>query len=82
VSCEAQTPTRSFGSTLLLTVLEGGDAFGVFLAGSPLVRAFLLDAIYRIGKGNSSLDLVQAVVIKDAFPEGASWSITLLGKAS
>jgi len=52
------------------------------LASSPLVGAFLLDAFLRISNNKgSSFYLVQAVVVKDAFPEGGSWSITLLGEA-
>jgi len=65
-----------------LAVLKGRNAFGVFLASSPLVGAFLLDAFLRISNNKgSSFYLVQAVVVKDAFPEGGSWSITLLGEA-
>jgi hypothetical protein len=50
---EAETPTGLLCSTLLFAVLKSGDAFGVFLAGSPLGWAFLLDALLGVSEGNS-----------------------------
>jgi len=51
---EAESPTRSFGSTLLFTVLKSGDAFGVLLAGSPLGGTFLLNALLGVSESDSS----------------------------
>jgi hypothetical protein len=53
-SRETESPARFACSTLLFAVLKSGDAFGVFLAGSPLVGAFLLDALLGVSEGNGS----------------------------
>ena len=50
---EAESPTGCLCSTFLFAVLKSGNAFGVFLAGSPLVGAFLLDALLGVSEGNS-----------------------------
>jgi hypothetical protein len=54
---EAESPAGLGSSALLLAVLEGGDALGVLLAGSPLGGALLLNALLRISKGDSGRDL-------------------------
>ena len=50
---QTEGPARCLSSALFLTVLKGGSALGIFLAGSPLSGAFLLDALLRSGDGDS-----------------------------
>jgi hypothetical protein len=68
LSREAERPARFAASTLLLTVLKSGDAFGVLLAGSVLTWALLLDAIDGISNCNCCgfFKLVDAVILDDA----------------
>ena len=51
----AQThfPTGLSTSTLLFTPLKSRNTFGIFLASSPLVRAFLLNALLRVSNHDS-----------------------------
>ena len=51
------------------------------MAGSPLVGAFLLDALLGISESNSSGNFIQAVVFDDAAPKVSGISVTLFGKA-
>jgi hypothetical protein len=86
LSRKTQSPARLFSSTLLLTILKSGDAFGVLLASSPLVGAFLFNALLRIcqnnSSGNFSFYAIKAMVVLNAFIEIRSCCITLFGKAS
>ena len=51
--CQTEGPAAGLGSAFLLAVLKSWNAFWVFLASSPLVRAFLLNALLRVSKDKS-----------------------------
>jgi hypothetical protein len=53
---KAEAPASGWGLAFFLAVLKSWDAFGIFLAGSPLVGAFLLDALLRVGVSHCSLE--------------------------
>ena len=63
--------------------MESRDALRVFLASSPLIGAFFLDALLRVSykSGNCSFDSVQTLVVKDTFPKSTGGSVAFLGKA-
>jgi hypothetical protein len=85
-SGKAKSPARDLGSTFVLAILKSGDAFGVFLAGSPFIRTFFLNALLGISQGNSSRSLFlgssKAVVVQNAFVEIRSRLVSLFGETS
>ncbi len=86
LSGEAKGPTGSLGAALLLAVVKGRLALGVLEAGSPLSRAFLLDALLGVSNGNSSasedfLNGIDAVIVNNALPIVSSIGVALLGDA-
>ena len=60
--------------------MDGWDASVIILASFPLVRTLVDKAIMRSGI-SFNVNLVEAVVIEDAFPESAGCWASLLGDA-
>ena len=63
--------------------MKSRDTLRVFLAGSPLVGTFLLDALLGICSEGCQCggDFVEAIVVDDAFPEVDGVIVALLGEA-
>ena len=79
---KAKGPARNLCSALFHAVIKSRLTLRIFETGSPLIWAFILNALLRVSDGNSSgFDLVKAVVIDDALPEGAGGGVALLGDA-
>ena len=79
---KAEFPACLLSSAFALALLKSRNTLGVFLACSPLVRAFLLNAFLRVSNNcNSFLNLVKAIVVNNALPESTCRRISLLGNA-
>jgi hypothetical protein len=76
---EAKAPAAGFSAALFLAVLESSGTFRVLLACSPLGGALLLNALLGVGQSNGSFDLVEAVIVLDAFKQVACLGVALLG---
>jgi hypothetical protein len=80
---KTKSPAGGSSSALFIAVLNGRNTFGVFLAGSPLIGAFLLNTRQGI-KCNFSIEsfnfyTVEAMVVKDTFIEVRCCLITFFG---
>jgi len=81
VVLKAELPTSFSVTAFLFTVVNGRDALRVINTSLPFSGAFFLKTFVRGHNSNSSFNLIEAVVVKDAFPESLSRSVTFFSKA-
>ena len=81
VVLKAELPTSFSVTAFLFTVVNGRDALRVINTSLPFSGAFFLKTFVRGHNSNSSFNLIEAVVVKNAFPESLSRSVTLFSKA-
>ena len=81
VASKAESPTGLLRPALIRAFLKEVGTSGILFTDSPFTGALLLDARQRVSYGHGGLDLVEAIVVENALPEGASRSVSFLGDA-